>query len=108
MYSLFGIEELARLLDLGDHHLRQAGLRLPRAALLRHHALLVVVREDQRRVLALDARRQPVLVVVPEQLQQLLVGDHRRIEVDADHLGVVAATCARTTDIIAIARTQTN
>lgn len=82
-------------MNLGDHHLGQAAPRLSGATLLGDQRLRRTVRQNQRHVLALDARRQAVLVVVPEQLEQLLVRNDGWIVVDGDHLGVVAATWQR-------------
>lgn len=40
-------------------------------------------------------RRQAVLVVVPEQVEQLRVRDHLGVELDVDDLGVVAPEITR-------------
>jgi len=59
------------------------------SALESRRKLLLASREDERRVLDLEGGTGGV-VTLPEQLQQILVGDYRRVEVDLEALGLVA------------------
>lgn len=87
---LFGRIKCGRLHDLRGDLLRGPLLLLLGQRLFRNDPLLLRVVQDQRAVLPLDLRAQTVLVVVPEQVQQLIQCDDRRIKVDFDHLRVVA------------------
>src|SRR5581483_10520190 len=88
---VLGLEELAGRDDLGRDPVRQPRLQVrPR----REGLLLLLgrVEEHRRAVLAADVRPLAValgrVVRAPEEVEQLLVRDVRRIELDLDRLGM--------------------
>lgn len=76
--------------EFGDDLLRRAVDALLLDAVCGDALLFLAVVQNQRHVLPLHARRQPVLVVVPEQPQQLIVRDLRGVEIDAHNFRVIA------------------
>lgn len=94
-YLLFGCVNDSALLNFGDNGFVRALLSLVFQAFQRGVFLRVAVIENDGRILPLDSSRQPVLVIIPEQVEQLGVADFLRIVVDRDHLDVVASATIR-------------
>lgn len=88
-YSLFGRIEDASGCNFGDDLFRGSLDLLICTTFHRNATLFFVVVQNQRHILALDAGGQTVLVVVPEQVQQVREADHRWIVMNFNHLGVI-------------------
>lgn len=52
-------------------------------------SLFLIVKQNQGGVLTLDGRRQAILMIVPEKIEQFLETDHRGIIVNFQHLSMV-------------------